>query len=370
MGESGISESDLLVYYSKYFPLKEITDWISYGGKEPLNQRECAFWYDSERFNRWQNIDVMSRILDPTSTQSPPERMEIGPVYTHPIKERSTVPAGMFYAMHRELVFDIDSDDFKDIKCCCSASEICPKCWHYMHCALDCLTTALKENFGFKHVLPVFSGRRGVHIWVCDDKARELQQSVREAIVKYLNLNETVNSSKFSIDSCPFARQMIEKCEKYFVIIAEEQCIFTHEEIQKKVRQIIGDTNFEKITSKLKELHGNSFDSIWENIKHSNFYGKKPFMETPSYYKLVFSFTFPRLDANVTITMNHLLKSPFSVHPKSGLLSLPINENMYSVFPPDWVPTLSSLLNGDETAQETYKKAIDQFKAFQKATLV
>ena len=35
------------------------------------------------------------------------------------------------------------------------------------------------------------------------------------------------------------------------------------------------------------------------------------------------TFMYPRLDVNVSTTLNHLLKCPFSVHPKSKKLSVP-----------------------------------------------
>ena len=34
----------------------------------------------------------------------------------------------------------------------------------------------------------------------------------------------------------------------------------------------------------------------------------------------MFQYCFPRLDVNVTKGLNHLLKSPFCVHPKTGQL--------------------------------------------------
>mgnify|MGYP002264734564 FL=1 len=68
-----------------------------------------------------------------------------------------------------------------------------------MNYALVVLKTILTKEFGFKHILYVFSGRRGVHIWVCDKSARELTDSQRKAIVDYPSFSKINQKIDYSL---------------------------------------------------------------------------------------------------------------------------------------------------------------------------
>jgi DNA primase catalytic subunit len=78
--------------------------------------------------------------------------------------------------------------DYDDIRSCCSGGEICMKCWDFMTISVKVLDAALRDDFGFKHLLWIYSGRRGVHCWIADDRARKLTQESRRAIVTYLEV--------------------------------------------------------------------------------------------------------------------------------------------------------------------------------------
>ncbi|MGH0189494.1 UNVERIFIED_CONTAM: hypothetical protein FKN15_036035 [Acipenser sinensis] len=89
-----------------------------------------------------------------------------------------------------------------------------------MTIAIRILDRALKEDFGFKHRLWVYSGRRGVHCWVCDEAARKLTQSARSAVAEYLSAvkggEEAIKKVQLSDPIHPFIKESLKVLEHYF----------------------------------------------------------------------------------------------------------------------------------------------------------
>uniref|UniRef100_A0A8D0BZQ5 DNA primase AEP n=2 Tax=Amniota TaxID=32524 RepID=A0A8D0BZQ5_SALMN len=65
--------------------------------------------------------------------------------------------------------------------------------------------------------------------------------------------------------------------------------------------------------------------------------------------EIMLQYCFPRLDINVSKGINHLLKSPFSVHPKTGRISVPIDLKKLDEFDPFAVPTINHLCHELDT---------------------
>jgi len=63
-----------------------------------------------------------------------------------------------------------------------------------------------------------------------------------------------------------------------------------------------------------------------------------------TFEEIIFAHLYPRLDVNVSKGMNHLLKSPWSVHPKTGRVCVPIDPDTCDTFDPFAVPTVEDLI--------------------------
>ena len=67
-------------------------------------------------------------------------------------------------------------------------------------------------------------------------------------------------------------------------------------------------------------------------------------------YEIVFEFTYPRFDVKVSEDLNHLLKAPFCIHPKTGLVSIPFEAAQCDAFDATRsAPSLQGLVDALQT---------------------
>ncbi|XP_072552752.1 DNA primase small subunit [Salminus brasiliensis] len=339
---------DLLpLYYRRLFPFSQYHRWLSYGGvaKNYFQNREFSFTLKDDIYVRYQSFSAQNE-LEKEMQKMNPYKIDIGAVYSHRPSQHNTVKSGTFQALEKELVFDIDMTDYDDVRSCCSAADICSKCWTLMTIAIRILDRALREDFGFQHLLWVYSGRRGVHCWVCDEAARKLSVAARSAVAEYLSLvkggEETVKKVVLSDPVHPSISQSLLVVEHYFhqYAIVGQDLLSSKESIDKVLSLLPEDVRKDLLVLYQTEKNPTK---RWDKLKAMVHQKRATSKKGGQYFdkEIMLQYCYPRLDVNVSKGVNHLLKSPFSVHPKTGRISVPIDLRNLDKFDPFEVPTIS-----------------------------
>ncbi|CAI9094292.1 OLC1v1030006C1 [Oldenlandia corymbosa var. corymbosa] len=361
----GVNVNYLKLYYGKFFPHADMFKWMSYGndGKHPgcdhsyFGRREFSFTLDNDIYLRFQSFSGLSE-FENAIREKCPFKIDIGPVYNvDPAKRHAYAQSGdnVFTPAERELVFDIDISDYDDVRYCCSGADVCLECWPLMTVAIKVIDSALRDDFGFNHILWVYSGRRGVHCWVCDGKARRLNNEQRSAIADYFRVYKGNENShkKVSLTGQALHPFLVRAYNDVLKTAFEEklllsQNLLSHEERYETILRMIPD---ESLTSELRAKWGDNRRSKdintvrWQQLKQLLQSGRQKFQGLRRCVEeIVFSFTYPRIDMEVSRHMNHLLKAPFCIHPKTGRVCVPIDPKNCEEFDPLAVPTLSKLL--------------------------
>ncbi|KAJ3355969.1 primase, DNA, polypeptide 1 (49kDa) [Entophlyctis luteolus] len=271
IGEEADFNSLLELFYARLFPFREFYRWLCYGQiqKNYFQLRELSFTLSNDAYLRFQSFkdgeDLKRRILE-----LKPVKIDIGAVYN--VKPSDKKHVAVFNPLERELVFDIDMTDYDPVRSCCTGADICLKCWDFMTLSIKILDRALQDDFGFKHRLWVYSGRRGVHCWVCDDRARKLSPDARRAIVNYLEIVKggEEHAKRVSLNAKamhPSLRKAVEILTPVFTQrIIENQDVLTSPEKWTKVLSMIPDDESKKILSERWSSKTVSPKNKWEEL--------------------------------------------------------------------------------------------------------
>lgn len=292
-------------------------------------------------------------------------------------KDRITVPK--FEPVQRELVFDVDMNDYNQVRTCCKEAELCDKCWKFMGIASQIVDSALREDFGYQHILWIFSGRRGIHCWVCDESARLLTSKNRTGVVEYLH--RLVGGTETTLPKIIFGSRKQHSLKRSYKIIEplfneiilEDQDLFASSEGVKKLISLVPDDQMEKDLEKLLVGLPNS-TTVWNTFEkyllESRESSKTAQIKNSRFLieEIKMALCYPRLDINVSKGMNHLLKAPFCIHPSTRKVCVPFHPSTVMKFQPTTVPTVDVLLeeinkyDGDETFDNADQARIKEYK--------
>ncbi|QQP35672.1 DNA primase [Caligus rogercresseyi] len=243
----------LPVYYKRLFPMSlTAVGWAL--DKIHLSRREFSFTLRDDIYLRYQSFSSWDE-LKTEMIRRVPHKIDIGAVFNARPSDHKKI--SVFAPQEKEVVFDIDMTDYDEVRYCCSGAEICGKCWKFMVVAVKILDESLRQDFGFVHLLWVYSGRRGIHCWVSDPSAKKLGQSARSANQKGQSQGKTVHPS--------ISRALNIASEAFESICLKDQ------DILGILALIPDDAIREKIAAKMPELRallnaGESLKRAWRAL--------------------------------------------------------------------------------------------------------
>ncbi|KAG5479041.1 hypothetical protein LSCM1_02885 [Leishmania martiniquensis] len=323
-----------------------------------LARREFCFTLIGDIFTRFRSYRSAQE-LHAELVRCFPEKIDVGAVYN--IRPNQRQGLANVFPVEREFVFDIDISDYDNVRSCCSGKSICSYCWAWMSCAAHVLHTVLRDDFGFKYILPVFSGRRGIHLWVCDKRARRMTNDERTALVGYLTvvapktLRSTIvaDLANHRLTHPTILHLLRTQLDRAFMELFVHSSSDNPNNIQHhpKAAFIVYDAT----TAVLKLGRRDALNRFQQHVH----FQQGNVLDWPSFLRALGSeqeatdilhavqllLMYPRLDEHVSTRRDHLLKLPFCVHPGTSALCCPLEwEEVDGFRPTEDAPKMQEML--------------------------
>ncbi|KAH9485246.1 DNA primase small subunit [Psilocybe cubensis] len=335
----------MLAFYRRLYPFKSLFTWLNHDHvpSKLFTQREIAFSLPGDVYIRYNSFNTADE-LKKQVCQLNPTRFEIGPIYSARPRDRKTLRAGTLTPILRELVFDIDMTDYDPVRTCCSGADICKRCWVFISAAVRVMDSALREEFGYEKLLWVYSGRRGIHLWISDKEAMGLTDQQRKAVVGFLTVVQggKESSKKLNIRNGGKLPPSLAKAMEYLktvfgaLILSDQECFQSKEGYEELLKAIPDSRVVDALRTKWEASPSRPSEDKWADLHRHNL--------MVALEDIIFNYTYPRLDIEVSKHRNHLLKAPFCIHPSTGRVCVPLDLDMIEKFDPKEVPTVQQLL--------------------------
>jgi DNA primase small subunit len=383
-------------YFGKFFPLDAALSLLG----DDLLHRQFSFAFKNGTGIYWDTYQTFSNAseLKQFLIDRKPIRMDVGgigdtPAYLWRFKQRrrKQLPLDRQYrsVVQKELVIDVDLKDVTLRTCECIhatdgnkcsncglafrnfsqfssvgfceckwenfSNKLCQSCWHFAQLYVTVLDYCLRNIWGFRNFEFVFSGGKGFHCWILDKQAKSFTAEERVEFVE--SLQPWTNPSKriflkderhymdpvFGNDFNGFILPLfIEKIINTGVFdithIATKTLLFNLYPIDETNERLVNA--FMTCIDTCLQLA--NAPAVWELLMKFTFEEYPEFDAILIRRKIVYSYIFPVIDERITTKIEHLIKIPFSLHPNTGFISIPLSAAEFYTFKPDQAPYVES----------------------------
>lgn len=213
------------------------------------------------------------------------------------------------------------------------------------------LKAALEQIFGYEHFLCVYSGRRGCHLWVLDERAFHLTDEARRAVTEMLRgvpdkqddrllvpYNSILNNPSFEAalemhDRVWYDTMLRPRGQGGAGVLDTEadvgkflDVLFTPNLSSCKWPQskldAIQSANVRELTRAKMLVNGKSGRDAFEAIQGAV---KANVALSTRLRTIRFTYCWPCIDVDASSKRDHLTKVPFSMHGSSGRIAVPID---------------------------------------------
>lgn len=379
-----------VAYFGRYFPLKSALVMLG----NNIAHRQFAFAYFVGKSLVWDAYQSFANIeeLQGFLNERNPMRMDVGPLGTCPParwkdqrKKQKAIGVEPDHATwcRKELVLDVDLKDVKLRTCACSginanesrcatcglefsnyqvfntegycrcrwdnfSKKLCEQCWNFAQLYVVVLDYLLRDKWGFRNLQFIFSGGKGFHCWILDERAQYFSPDDREAFLEAFKPWESDGKLK---DEEHYEDQLFGKdFDSFIVPLFTEKIlntgIFNIQHLATK-RLILTLFVIDESNEEAVKLFMGTVDAclkltdavaVWNRLMDYNFRVNTAFNAKIIQRKFIYSYIFPPLDERITTDPRHLLKIPFSLHPSTGFLSVPLSAREFYNFSPESGP--------------------------------
>ncbi len=309
----------LKAYYETEFSLKEYEQVVA---RQPYGNREFGFLLPNNVFIRNRSFQSKELLLEYFRINAPLSAYA-GAVYDQPLSPSLRIQDAEWVG--HELVFDLDINEYDLVRVCgCKGREYCQQCWGLIQEAAEIMDETLKEDFGYEKRIWVFTGGRGLHCWIRDEKAFYYTPRQRDAVVSYMQMIHDPKGQQ-RVDPIPNAPKLLvtriySKTLISFLTQTEEKVIEKATGLSKQ--------RVKRLVKEAKEFQeGEIGKPLGTWLKKS---------EEEQILKTAILYRYPRIDHKVSIDIRRVVRMPGTVHSSTGLISK-IVESPTKFYPDDAV---------------------------------